>query len=137
MDRLYRCEVINKDGIHGRSYVVDGLDVTVSSPLNTRPGTNPEELLGLSFSTCLSATLKQILKEEKIVNRKSKARVYVDLYHETDERGYYFLVTALLSVESFKADEILEIVKKVERRCPVSKLLIGSDGVSVLSEDWT
>lgn len=79
-DYLYETIAVNKDGVNGETYInkEDGLSVKVSSPLNNQIGTNPEELLGLSLSTCFNSTIKAILKEKKLVN-KSRVEVKVQL----------------------------------------------------------
>ena len=60
---LYTATAINDEGLEGHAYIPGGLKVQTSSPMNDHPGTNPEQLLGLSLSTCLEATLEAVEKE--------------------------------------------------------------------------
>ena len=60
---LFHAEIVNETGVNGQAFVKNGgLNVKLSSPLSDEEGTNPEELLGLSFSTCLNATIQSLLK---------------------------------------------------------------------------
>ncbi|GEL37958.1 hypothetical protein FC12_GL001291 [Lacticaseibacillus paracasei subsp. tolerans DSM 20258] len=45
---LYTRTAINDEGLEGHAYIPGGLKVQTSSPMNDHPGTNPEQLLGLS-----------------------------------------------------------------------------------------
>lgn len=59
---LYQTEAVNDEGLEGHAYVPGGIKVETSSPMNSHPGTNPEQLLGMSLATCLEATLEAIEK---------------------------------------------------------------------------
>ncbi|MGX7418450.1 OsmC family protein [Carnobacterium gallinarum] len=126
---LFHTEVINSDGVAGKAYVKNGgLSVTVSSPLSSDTGTNPEELLGLAYSTCLNATVQTILKEQGTIN-KSTVQINVDLIPEAV--GYHFDVQAFVWIEDFSLAESTIIVAAAELRCPISKLLVNSKTVTV------
>jgi len=78
--RLYHSTAVNGEGVRGTAYIdrKDGMSVVVSSPVSEQPGTNPEELLELSLSTCFNSTIRAILKEQEKTN-KSKVSVPVHL----------------------------------------------------------
>lgn len=79
---LYTTEAVNQDGLNGQSFIkTGGLTVTVSNPLNNKPGTNPEQLLGLSLSTCMNATLQAIEREHGLAHT-AEVRVTVTLIKE-------------------------------------------------------
>ena len=63
---LYQTEAVNDEGLEGHAYVPGGIKVETSSPMNSHPGTNPEQLLGMSLATCLEATLEAIEKEHGV-----------------------------------------------------------------------
>lgn len=131
---LYKTNAINKDGVNGYAYVdrEDGLSVVVSSPLNNRPGTNPEELLGLSLSTCFNSTIKAILKEKNLKNQ-SRVNVPVALRNEPEEVGYYFNVEVLAAIEGLSMEKAEEIVELARHRCPVFKLIQASQTVHLMT----
>ena len=136
-DYLYETIAVNKDGVNGETYInkEDGLSVKVSSPLNNQIGTNPEELLGLSLSTCFNSTIKAILKEKKLVN-KSRVEVKVQLKKELESMGFLFEVLILAAIDDLNPEVIEDIVHAASLRCPVYKLIKESDTVSVHIIDY-
>ena len=136
-DYLYETIAVNKDGVNGETYInkEDGLSVKVSSPLNNQIGTNPEELLGLSLSTCFNSTIKAILKEKKLVN-KSRVEVKVQLKKELEGMGFLFGVLILAAIDDLNPEVIEDIVHAASLRCPVYKLIKESDTVSVHIIDY-
>lgn len=136
-DYLYETIAVNKDGVNGETYInkEDGLSVKVSSPLNNQIGTNPEELLGLSLSTCFNSTIKAILKEKKLVN-KSSVEVKVQLKKELEGMGFLFDVLILAAIDDLNPEVIEDIVHAASLRCPVYKLIKESDTVSVHIIDY-
>lgn len=136
-DYLYETIAVNKDGVNGETYInkEDGLSVKVSSPLNNQIGTNPEELLGLSLSTCFNSTIKAILKEKKLGN-KSRVEVKVQLKKELEGMGFLFDVLILAAIDDLNPEVIEDIVHAASLRCPVYKLIKESDTVSVHIIDY-
>lgn len=126
--QLFRTEVINSDGVAGQAFVKNGLSVTVSSPLSPEPGTNPEELLGLAYSTCLNATVQTILNEQ---GQNNKSTVQVNVVLVGASGAYSFKVTALVWIDALSLEESQAIVNDAHQRCPVSKLMADSKSVSV------
>ncbi|MCH5462133.1 dihydroneopterin aldolase [Lactobacillus sp. LC28-10] len=124
----YETEAINNDGVQGVAYIPNGLAVAVSHPLEDTPGTNPEQLLGLSLSTCMSATLEAIEKENGLPHLAS-VHVHVSMVKSTD--GLDFLVTARIRVPNVTHSQAVDFVHQAERRCPVSKLLRNSGNYTV------
>lgn len=124
---LYKTTAVNTDGVNGYAYIdeEDGMRVEVSSPLNKQPGTNPEELLGLSLSTCFNSTIKAILKEKNLVN-DSRVEVPVQLKIETDDSGYFFDVAIHVAIEGLDSEKADKIVTAASHRCPVYKLISQS-----------
>lgn len=131
-DYLYETTAVNRDGVNGTAYIdeEDGMRVDVSSPLNEQPGTNPEELLGLSLSTCFNSTIKSILKERKLTNA-SRVEVTVQLKREADDSDYFFEVMVHVAIEGLEAEDADEIVIAASHRCPVYKLISQSNTVSL------
>lgn len=127
---LFHAEVVNDQALQGEAFVKnDGLRVVISDPLSPDLGTNPEELLGLSLSTCLNATIQALLKGRGLKN-KSQVEVHIDLVPE-EKGGFFFEVLALAKIESLPFEKAERIVQAAEKRCPVAKLLEGSKTVTV------
>ena len=134
---LYKTTAINTDGVNGYAYIdkEDGMCLEVSSPLNKHPGTNPEELLGLSLSTCFNSTIKAILKEKNLDNH-SRVEVPVQLKREADNSGYFFEVAIHVAIDGLEDDDTKEIVTRACHRCPVYKLISQSQTVSIKLVDY-
>lgn len=116
-DYLDETIAVNKDGVNGESYInkEDRLSVKVSNPLNNQNGTSPEELLGLSLSTCFNSTIKAILKEKKLVN-KSRVEVKVQLKKELEGTGFLFDVLILAAIYDLEPEVIENIVHAASLR---------------------
>lgn len=131
----YRTEAINTDGGDATSRIIDGMEVSVSSPLGPNPdpdATNPEQLLALAWATCLNSTAQAIVKRRQ----RTAVRIEVELHSVEGGVGYEFHVDAYLSLEGGSADESAELLASANARCPVSKLLAGSSTVRVHSEPY-
>lgn len=131
---LYQTIVENQDGIagHVRTVTSDDLDVVVSSPLRTDRGTNPEQLLGAAFATCLNATI-EAEEIRRGLTHQSVVRVSIAL--SRDVKGFQFHVEARVTIPHVSHDEAADILAISEQRCPVDKLLAGSANVTVVLVD--
>ncbi|EHL95704.1 peroxiredoxin, Ohr subfamily [Lentilactobacillus parafarraginis F0439] len=127
-DPLYTTTGINSEGLEGHAYVPNGLNVKTSNPLNSHPGTNPEQLLSLSLSTCLEATLEAIEREHHLPHT-SEVRVHVAFIGS--RASYQFLVHAQIKVAGVDFATAQAMTAEAEHRCPVSKLLANSGNYTV------
>lgn len=125
---LYTTEGINSEGLEGHAYVPGGLKVQTSSPLNSHPGTNPEQLLSLSLSTCLEATLEAIEREHQLPHT---AAVRVQVAFIGERAHYEFLVNAQIKIDGVDFKTAQELTAEAEKRCCVSQLLAGSQNYTV------
>ncbi|AKP63754.1 OsmC family protein [Levilactobacillus koreensis] len=132
---LYRTVANNDDGLESHSYVPGGLDVLTSHPLEDAPGANPEQFIGLALSTCLNATLEAIEKKRELPHT---SQVHTIVEMARDRRGFQFYLTAEVKLPGVDAETANAMVDLAERRCPVAKLLGGSDNVQVrLVQEFT
>ena len=119
---LYHTVVINDKGVNGTVYVKGGESLLTSDPLKDSPGFNPEQLFGLSWATCLNATLEALLKTRR-VEARSKVEVHVDFCREEDGRGFYFDLKAFISVEGLELEAVEKFAQSAHKYCPVSKII--------------
>lgn len=134
MTARYRTEAIN--GVDGRSWVPGGLDVAVASPLKSDAdpaATNPEQLIGLAWATCLNGTAQVLVGEQ----RRTAVRVEVELHPSDPGPGYEFQLHAHLSAEGMTLAETEDLLARSHARCPVSKLLRASSTVHVHAEEYS
>ncbi|CCV64958.1 OsmC/Ohr family protein [Alteracholeplasma palmae J233] len=126
---MYKAIAYNKYGTNGESYTKDGLEVTLAPLTSEKKGTNPEELLALSWAACLNATARSILNLSGKTN-KIHVRVEVDLEKDVP-KGLIFKPVAYMAVEGFTLEEAKFLAEKAHKHCPVSKLLSLTPGVTV------
>ncbi len=122
---LYTTRVHNDQGIKGTAWVEgeNGLRVATSSPLKPQEaGTNPEQLIALSWATCLNATIEIALKRHGIKDVASEVAIQVDykLNKETKVTYFDFKVDVFLDLPRDQAETI---VYEAESRCPVSQII--------------
>lgn len=129
-DALFHTKVVNDAALEGEAYVVDGLRVLISDPLSNEPGSNPEELFGLAWSTCLNATIQALLKGRGL-DAKSRVEVDVSFKREADGRGFYFELAARAGIEGFEENQVKKYLKSAHRKCPVSKIIGDYQHVSL------
>ena len=127
---LYHTEIINDEGLNGTVSVSDGESLQTSDPLKDLPGFNPEQLFGLSWSTCLNATIEALLKARG-AQARSQVQVHVDFCREEDGRGFYFDLKAFVSVEDMELAEVEKLAQSAHKRCPVSKILGDYNHVTI------
>ncbi|MGY0836801.1 OsmC family protein [Aerococcus urinaeequi] len=122
---LYTTRVHNDQGIKGTAWVEgeNELRVVTSSPLKPEEaGTNPEQLIALSWATCLNATIEIALKRHGFKDVSSEVAIQVDyrLNQETSIIYFGFKVDIYIDLAQNKADEIVD---EAESRCPVSQII--------------
>lgn len=137
MEKLYHTEIINNNGTDGDVEIVGGMAYAVSSPLKEgQEGLNPEQLMGMAWSTCLNATLISLLKGRAQGHLKSRVRVIVDMMKEQDMPGYYFRMKAIVAVETFDTNKTMKLALQSDKYCPVSKLIQGNPHLSIEVEAY-
>lgn len=131
---MYTTDTYNVEGLNGHAYAENGISVETSSPLSNKPGTNPEQLLGMSLCTCLVGTMEVILKEHHI---NGQAKAHAKISYVKGKGRYEFLVHAQVCVPGQTLPQTRALVSEVENRCCVSQLLSGSDNYSIEAVlDW-
>ena len=126
---LFTAVAINADGIHGESFVEGGgLRVAVASPTAADRGeaTNPEELLALSWATCLNAAARVVAGPGIEV----AARAEISL-HVRSGGGFEFAGRAELRFIGVPFGEARALAAAAHERCPVSRMLTGRSAVRV------
>lgn len=138
MEKIYETEIVNYGGTLGTSSISGGQSFEVSSPLDgDREGLNPEQFMGLAWATCLNATLISILKGRNLQKLDSKVRVLVSMMKEQAMSGYYFEMSAFVSIESLELEEVMKLAALADKFCPVSKLIRENPHVSIAIEEYS
>ena len=134
---IYQVTASNRDGIDGVVHLSSGKEVETSHPLNDLTGFNPEELMGLAWSTCLNATIQALMERELKPTPKSRVDVQVTLVSEGLGQGYAFELLARAAIQGLSIQQAQEYVQAAHKRCPVSKLIQASPTVTVETVGWS
>ena len=135
MTVIYKAEVTNKKGTDGFIKTDSGLELkTTSIGKPSNQAANPEQLMGMAWSTCLNATMIALLQARQV---EKNTRVRVEVEFKQDKPGsYYFELTAYAAVEDWTLEETLKLAHQAHKRCPVSKLIEKNEYVFVKSEAY-
>ena len=142
--RIYSTTVTNDGGTAGWVRVSDGPQVQTGPPSDPSQGVNPEQFLGMAWSTCLNATVEAVLRDRGVLGAdgapvRSRVSVQVSLFREPGGE-YAFVPEATVSVEEsagLSEGELQDVAQAAHARCPVSKLLTGhGDPVVVQAAAW-
>lgn len=130
-EAIFTAVARNSSGVNGESTVEGGLRVAVASPTAEDRGgaTNPEELLALSWATCLNAAARVVAGPGVDV----EARAEVSLHPRLDGEGFEFSARAELRFAGKTAAESAELAAAAHARCPVSRMLGGQSPVEVVA----
>ena len=125
---LYTTTAVNEDGLTGVAYTKGNGDkdfsVQISSPRSTDAGTNPEQLFGLAYATCLNASI-EFVEQRKKLEHNSKVEVKIDLTFDREGEGYLFHPSVIVKMPGRDEELAREILEEAERQCPIHKLLKG------------
>ena len=125
---LYTTTAVNEDGLTGVAYTKGNGDkdfsVQISSPRSTDAGTNPEQLFGLAYATCLNASIG-FVEQRKKLEHNSKVEVKIDLTFDREGEGYLFHPSIIVTMPGRDEELAREILEEAERQCPIHKLLKG------------
>ena len=125
---LYTTTAVNEDGLTGVAYTKGNGDkdfsVQISSPRSTDVGTNPEQLFGLAYATCLNASIG-FVEQRKKLEHNSKVEVKIDLTFDREGEGYLFHPSVIVTMPGRDEELAREILEEAERQCPIHKLLKG------------
>lgn len=130
---LYTAVARNSTGVTGESVADGGLTVSVAAPPTRADAaapagtTNPEELLALSWATCLNAAARVVAGPGIEVS----ARVEISLHARGPGDGFEFSGRAELYFDGVEDARAAALADAAHARCPVSRMLAGTSRVEV------
>jgi osmotically inducible protein OsmC len=95
----------------------------VGTRFDTRPGTNPEELIGAAHSACFTMAFSMILGEEGFTASQLETSATVAI--ESVEKGFAITSISLdlrASIPEITNDQFQQLATLAKLHCPVSKL---------------
>jgi Ohr subfamily peroxiredoxin len=128
---LYTGKTHTTGGREGASRSSDGrLDIKLSSPGSSRPGTNPEQLFAAGWSACFIGAIGLAASERKIALPADLAvDAEVDLRNSA---GAYSLQARLsVSMPGLDPETAQALVERAHQTCPYSKATRGNIAVAI------
>ncbi len=115
---LYHAEVVNEKGLSGVSFIRgnEQLALGVSSSLVKGAGTNAEQLIGLTVSTCFNGTLELV---ERSHNLPHKSVIHTGVDMVKDGEGYAFILRIQILMEGVAHDQAEALVEEAKDRSPL------------------
>lgn len=128
--QIYETVITNTEGTKGVATAENGYTFGLAPVLKADDQhTNPEQLIGAAWATCLNATIVSIIRSRRLTNR-SKVEVKVKLWLHPIER-YSFTLDATAAIEDLDEKTTKEIVDYAHTLCAVSKLIGDKPGVTL------
>jgi Ohr subfamily peroxiredoxin len=129
---LYTGKTHTTGGREGAARSSDGrLDLQLSSPGSSAPGTNPEQLFAAGWSACFIGAMALAAGQLKV---KLPADVAVDAEIDllnNDSDGYFLAARLNVSLPGLERETAQAIVDGAHQTCPYSKLARGNIDVQV------
>ncbi len=118
-------------GRDGASRTSDGrLDVKLSPPGSSRPGTNPEQLFAAAWSACFLGAIGRAAAERELrVPANAEINAEIDLVSNDD--GYELQARLNAKLPGIEADLARSLVERAHQLCPYSKATRGNIAVEL------
>jgi Ohr subfamily peroxiredoxin len=128
---LYTGKTHTTGGREGAARSSDGrLDVQLSSPGSSAPGTNPEQLFAAGWSACFIGAMGLAAGQLKLkLPAGTAVDAEVDLLN--DDSGYFLAARLNVSLPGLPRDTAQAIVDAAHSTCPYSRLSRGNIGVQI------
>ncbi|MBV8633613.1 MAG: Ohr family peroxiredoxin [Burkholderiaceae bacterium] len=124
---LYTAKTHTEGGRDGRGRTSDGyLDVMLTSPALGRPGTNPEQLLGIGCSACFMGAMRRAGSDLGIrVPQGVEIDAEVTLGNTAD-MGFALAMKMTVHIPSLSPEDKQRLVDGAHARCPYSLATRGN-----------
>jgi osmotically inducible protein OsmC len=99
---------------------------TKASRLETREGTNPEELVGAAIAGCFSMFLSALLSKEGLTPDAISTTAAVTLGQEDGPKITSIALETKAQVGGIAEDKFQELVATAKAKCPISRLYAGT-----------
>jgi len=130
--KLYTANVHTVGGREGAARSSDGaLDIRLSPPGTSRPGTNPEQLFAAGWSACFEGALGVAAKEQGLALPGDTAvDASVDLHFDAAE-GYFLTARLEVTIPGIADDIAARLIERAHETCPYSKMTRGGIAAEV------
>jgi Ohr subfamily peroxiredoxin len=120
---IYTAKVHTVGGREGAAKSSDGqLDIKLSTPGTSKPGTNPEQLFAAGWSACFEGALGHVARASGIqLPADTSIDAEVDL-HRGEEEGFFLTARLNVSLPGLSDDVAQSLIDKAHETCPYSKM---------------
>jgi Ohr subfamily peroxiredoxin len=128
---LYTAKTHTTGGRDGASRSSDGqLEVKLSSPGTSVPGTNPEQLFAAGWSACFEGAMGLAAKKMQV---KLPADLAIDAEVDlgTNDGGYLLAARLNISLPGLEREAAQAIIDLAHQTCPYSKATRGNIDVTL------
>ncbi|CAM2785314.1 peroxiredoxin [Chryseobacterium flavum] len=128
---LYTGKTYTTGGREGISKSSDGhLQIKLSTPGGTEPGTNPEQLFAAGWSACFIGALGIAARKRKIrLSSETAVNAEVDLCINND--AYFLQARLAVSLPGIEDEIARTLVEEAHQTCPYSKATRGNIHVEI------
>ncbi|MGN6828202.1 organic hydroperoxide resistance protein [Paucibacter sp. M5-1] len=127
---IYTGRTHTTGGREGAARSADGrLDVRLSRPGSSGPGTNPEQLLGAGWSACFIGAMGHAARQLN-VNLPGDVAVTAEIDLGTGEGGFFLQARLQVSLPGLPRDAAQALIDAAHQTCPYSKALRGNIDVA-------
>ncbi|MCW2242448.1 organic hydroperoxide resistance protein [Azospirillum canadense] len=128
---IYTGRTHTTGGRAGTARSDDGqLDVKLSTPGTSVPGTNPEQLFGAGWSSCFAAAIGLAAKELKVA-LPGGVSVHAEIDLGTNSDGYLLAARLNVSLPGLDREVAQQLVATAHLTCPYSKATRGNIDVQI------
>jgi lipoyl-dependent peroxiredoxin len=128
---LYTAKTHTTGGRDGQSRSDDGrLEVQLSSPGSSRPGTNPEQLFAAGWSACFIGAMGVAAAQQKVSLPADRA-VDAEVDLGTTDGGYLLRARLNVSLPGLDREVARAVVDAAHQICPYSKATRGNIDVEI------
>ena len=126
---VYTGKTHTTGGREGASRSSDGeLDVRLSTPGSSRPGTNPEQLFGAGWSACFLGAIGKAALERQL---RLPADAAVDAELALDGEGYSLIARLNVTLPGIDRELGEALAARAHQLCPYSKATRGNIAVDI------
>lgn len=128
---VYTGKTHTTGGRNGESQSSDGrLDIKLSAPGSSGPGTNPEQLLGAGWSACFIGAMGKAAAELNLTLPKETA-VDAEIDLGLTDNAYFLQARLNVSLPGLEPQLAKQLAEKAHQICPYSKATRGNIAVTI------
>lgn len=128
---IYTGKTLTTGGRDGASRSSDGeLEIALSPPGSSRPGTNPEQLFAAGWSACFLGAIGKAASEQKL-RLPADAAIDAEVDLALDDGGFSLIARLNVSLPGIDRETAETLTARAHEICPYSKATRGNIAVDI------